>query len=355
MNDQQPKKVNALNTHESFIKRCCTLAYLAEGHTLTNPRVGAVLVFNNTIIGEGYHRGYGQPHAEVMALRSVAHQDQWKIEKSTLFVSLEPCCIHGKTPPCTDLIIRSKIPELVIGSLDPNPAVSGKGIAKLKKAGIKVTSGVLKEACDQLIYPFYINQCFNRPYIILKFARSLDGFIGKNGERIFLSNELVNKLTHKLRGMSQGIAIGKNTATNDLAELTTRNYPGPNPIRVIFSRSGRIPADLQVFNRAASTILITDHPVRNLPYGITALKSTGSLKGDMEFLYRHFRISSIIIEGGADLLEQFIKKKLWDEIIEIVCPVMLMSGIAAPNIPPLYLTTQLSIVDNVLITHRKKA
>ncbi len=355
MNDQQPKKVNALYSNESFIKRCCTLAYLAGGHTLTNPRVGAVLVYKNTIIGEGYHRGYGQPHAEVMALRSVAHQDQWKIEKSTLFVSLEPCCIHGKTPPCTDLIIRSKIPELVIGSLDPNPAVSGKGVAKLQKAGIKVTTGILKEACDQLIHPFYINQSFNRPYIILKFARSLDGFIGKKGERILLSNDLVNKLTHKLRGMCQGIAIGKNTATNDVAELTTRNYPGPNPIRVVFSKSGKIPTHLPVFNRAASTILITDHPVRDLPYGITAIKSRGSLKSDMEFLYRHFRMSSIIIEGGAELLNQFIKKKLWDEIIEIVSPVNLMSGVAAPNIPPLYPTTQLDILDNILVTHRKKA
>nr|MBS0037858.1 bifunctional diaminohydroxyphosphoribosylaminopyrimidine deaminase/5-amino-6-(5-phosphoribosylamino)uracil reductase RibD [Saprospiraceae bacterium] len=339
--------------HQLFMKRCLDLAALGSGKTLTNPTVGAVLVFEDRIIGEGWHRAYGKPHAEVEALNSVSAADRHLIPRSTLYVSLEPCSHFGKTPPCADLIINVGIPKVVIGIRDPNPLVKGNGIQKLKEAGIEVITPVLKEESSQLISAFSTNQHCQRPHVVLKFARSRDGFIGRHGERIALSDPIVNVLTHRLRARSQGIIVGRITAENDQAELSTRNFPGRNPFRIVFSISGVTDSSLPVFNNAAPTLLITNNPPENLPQKVTVIPFRENLKGVLEQLYSHFKISRLLVEGGKQILDLFLEQSLWDEVWEISCPSLLKSGIPAPKINPKLLNRSFWIRENQLENYRR--
>lgn len=326
------------------MQRCLQIAELGAGHVAPNPMAGAVLVYDDRIIGEGYHQRYGGPHAEVNCIASVKDEEKELISHSSLYVSLEPCSHFGKTPPCADLIIEKKIPEVVIGCRDPFKEVNGKGIEKLKAAGIEVglASGEMEKECKELNKRFFTFHTQHRPYIILKWAETADGFIAtspksspKEGiseepvsKRLPISNEYSNRLVHKWRSEEAAILVGTNTVVNDDPELTTRLWPGNSPVRLIVDMNLRLPSALKVFNRAASTIIFntkmhSEEPewsalsllektgVRSLYYQVT--EDVSLVHQIVNALYQ-LKIQSVIVEGGAKLLRSFIDEEMWDEI-----------------------------------------
>ena len=320
--------------HEWYMQRCIELAQKGRGKTGLNPLVGALLVHNNRIIGEGWHKGYGKPHAEPDALSSVSKKDRPLIAESTLYVSLEPCSHFGKTPPCTELIIKYKIPRVVIGTVDPNPIVNGKGITKLKEAGVEVIAGVLSEKTDELIKVFRTNQLLERPYITIKFAKSSDGFIGKKDKEVRISDPITDFLTHRLRTEVSGIAVGRNTADIDAPQLTSRKYPGKNPMRLIFCSSSLPKTNEKTFDHSAPTIVVA--PKNISPYPInenfTILHTEVSLEKTLQKIYNDLKINHILVEGGSQLINSFLQENLWDEIIEIESAIKIHTGIAAPDL-----------------------
>ena len=238
------------------MSRCIELAKLGAGFTAPNPMVGAVLVYDNRIIGEGYHRHYGHAHAEVNCIASVKKEDEPFIRQSVLYVSLEPCAHHGKTPPCADLIIEKKIPMVVVGSRDPFKEVDGKGIEKLQAAGVEVQEDVLEKECIDLNKRFFTFHTWRRPYIILKWAQSDDGKIAKTGHsRVLISNDYTNRLVHKWRSEEASILVGTNTALMDNPSLDTRLWKGPNPVRLVVDKNLALPASLNVFDQKIKTII----------------------------------------------------------------------------------------------------
>jgi diaminohydroxyphosphoribosylaminopyrimidine deaminase / 5-amino-6-(5-phosphoribosylamino)uracil reductase len=315
--------------------RCLQLARLGAGTVAPNPMVGAVLVHKGVIIGEGHTQPYGQAHAEVMCINSVSEADKKFISTATLYVSLEPCAHFGKTPPCTDLIIASKIPQVVIACQDSYQEVNGKGVEKLKTAGIHVTVGVLaKEALD-LNKRFFIFHQQLRPYIILKWAQSSNGKIsGKNGEQVFISNEFTNRLVHQWRSEEAAIMVGTNTALKDNPALTTRLYHGSNPLRLVIDMDLKLPSSLQLFDGAVTTIVFNQYKQEEgeqvLFYKI---KKDGKSIPQILNVLHQLKIQSVIIEGGLKLLQSFIDDNLWDEARVITNTEMQISqGIAAPII-----------------------
>src|SRR5215207_8983700 len=219
---------------EIYMHRCLELARLGSGSVAPNPMVGAVLVYKDMIIGEGYHQQYGEAHAEVNCLNSVRPEHQHLIEQSTLYVSLEPCAHYGKTPPCADLIIQKKIPEVVVGCCDPFIQVNGKGIEKLQSAAVNVTIGVLEEECKQLNKRFFGFHTVQRPYVILKWAQTADGKVaGNDYGRKRISNQQTNRIVHKWRSEETTVVVGTNTALYDDPALTTRLWAGKNPVRIV--------------------------------------------------------------------------------------------------------------------------
>jgi len=292
--------------------RCIELAKLAAGNVAPNPMVGAVLVHDEKVIGEGYHKRFGEPHAEVNCINSVKERDKHLIEKSTLYVSLEPCSHFGKTPPCTELIIKSKIPKVVIGCIDANTEVNGKGVKKMQEAGIEVITGVLKNDCIVLNKRFFTFHTKQRPYIILKWAESANRKIAGDNARIFISNEFTNRLVHKWRSEEQAILVGKQTALKDDPQLTTRLWPGENPIRCVIDNHLSLPTTLKLFDRTAPAIifnLLRDTEEKNI-------KRVKLTDGDLSTLLSamcQLNIQSVIVEGGALLLQSFINAGIWDE------------------------------------------
>ncbi len=302
-----------MSLHESYMQRCLDLAVQGLGQVAPNPMVGCVIVHNGSIIGEGYHQKYGEAHAEVNAIASVSNKAL--LQESTLYVNLEPCSHYGKTPPCSDLIVRSQIPRVVIGSNDPNPLVAGKGIAKLCNAGIEVTSGVLRESADFLNRRFLTFFTKKRPYIILKWAQSADGYIAPADNRqVWLSNELSKKLVHKWRSEEQAILVGTNTARIDNPELTVRLWKGKNPLRVVIDKDLSLPADNLLSNNEADA-LVFNSLENSQKANIEKVRidfSTSLPQQILEELYKR-NITSLIIEGGAVLLNSFVEANLWDE------------------------------------------
>jgi diaminohydroxyphosphoribosylaminopyrimidine deaminase/5-amino-6-(5-phosphoribosylamino)uracil reductase len=295
--------------------RCLNLARLAAGDVLPNPMVGAVLVHEGRIIGEGYHRKYGTSHAEANCINSVKEGDRSLIVKSTLYVSLEPCAHFGKTPPCADLVIRHHIPRVVIGCRDPFKEVDGKGIEKLKAAGVVVELGTLEDECKELNKRFLLFHTQLRPYIILKWAQTADEKIASaNDSRLLISNEYSNRLVHKWRSEEAGILIGTTTALVDNPSLTTRHWTGRSAMRLVLDMGLRLPATLNVFDDTARTIIfnsIKQEESQNIFY--YKLSKQGSIiTGLMKALYE-LNIQSILVEGGAKLLQSFIDEGLWDE------------------------------------------
>lgn len=295
--------------------RCLELASLGSGYVSPNPMVGAVLVYNGHIIGEGYHQQYGQAHAEVNCINSVKQKDRELISKSTLYVSLEPCAHFGKTPPCADLIIKHKIYKCVIGCRDPFKEVDGKGIEKLLAAGVDTEVGVLENECKQLNKRFFTFHTKHRPYIILKWAQTADEMMSSGNEkRLLISNEYSNRLVHKWRSEEASIVVGTNTALLDDPELTTRLWAGPSPVRLVLDMNLRLPSSLKIFNNAARTIIFNsvkqEEKANMLYYQLN--KEDNVIHQMMNALYG-LKIQSILVEGGAELLQSFIAESLWDE------------------------------------------
>lgn len=318
---------------ERYIRRCFDLARQATNKVKSNPNVGAVLVYNDRIIGEGYHEKYGGSHAEVNALNNVKPLDQKHIKDATLFVSLEPCNHHGKTPPCVEAIVNHHIKKVVISCSDPNPLMMGKSFAKLRAAGIKVKHGVLEEVGRKLIKPFVTTTFEKRPYIILKQAQSYDGYLGNIGEQTWLTNTYSKVLAHKWRGEVDGILVGANTIRIDNPSLTTRDYPGQSPIRIVIDQDDKLDQSHTIYKDNGKTITISKRIERLngvkqwLKFDI---KKSG-LRGLMEELLI-LGIYRLLVEGGAITLKGFLDENLWDEARVFRTSTPLHEGVIAPKI-----------------------
>jgi diaminohydroxyphosphoribosylaminopyrimidine deaminase / 5-amino-6-(5-phosphoribosylamino)uracil reductase len=325
-----------MKIHEQYMYRCLELAKLGAGNVAPNPMVGAVLVYEGRIIGEGFHQQYGQSHAEVNCLNNVAEADRNLIDRSTLYVSLEPCAHFGKTPPCTDLIIQNKIPKVVIGTRDPFEAVNGKGIEKLLAAGIEVIQNVLEDECRELNKRFFIFHQLHRPYILLKWAQTADGKIGSGtDQRLMISNEYTNRMVHKWRSQESAILIGTNTALQDDPSLNVRSWKGNNPVRLVIDMNLSLPSSLKVFNGKQRTIVfnkIKHEEQDTLSY--YQLTNEISLVHQLLHACYQLNIQSVLVEGGAKLLQSFIDESSWDEA-RIITNTTLHAGkgLAAPVIP----------------------
>ena len=313
-----------MKIHQKYIKRCIELAKNGLGTTYPNPLVGSVIVYNDEIIGEGWHRKSGEPHAEVNAINSV--KDKSLLSKATIYVSLEPCSHFGKTPPCCDLIIVNKIPNVVIGTIDPFAKVAGTGIKKLIENGKNVTVGILEDECNELNKRFFTFHTKKRPYIILKWAESSDGFIAplhkETQKPVWITNEYSRQLVHKWRSEEQAILVGTNTVIDDNPSLTTRDWKGNNPIRIVLDQNNRISKESHIFDNQAKTLLISKDTI-NFDNNI-ALEISN-------FLFNE-GIQSLIIEGGRQTLQTFIDASIWDEARVFKSEISLKEGIKAPII-----------------------
>jgi diaminohydroxyphosphoribosylaminopyrimidine deaminase/5-amino-6-(5-phosphoribosylamino)uracil reductase len=322
---------------EFIMQRCFDLALLGNQSTSPNPIVGAVLVHDNTIIGEGYHRAYGFAHAEVNALQSVAPESQNLIPDSTLYVSLEPCCFHGKTPSCTNLIIEKKIPRVVISCLDDTPEVSGKGVAQLRNAGIEVTTGVLEKEGRRLSASRSTFVLEKRPYIILKFAQSRNGLFGTtDNSQFWITNAFSRRLVHKWRSEVDAIMVGTRTAAVDNPQLTNRLYYGPSPLRIVLDRQLQLPPALHLFNGQVPTLVVTEKASpppsgKNLEYWSVEF-GPDLLPALLQELHQR-KTGKLLVEGGRRLINSFITANYWDEARVLIGDNHLSQGIPAPVIP----------------------
>jgi diaminohydroxyphosphoribosylaminopyrimidine deaminase / 5-amino-6-(5-phosphoribosylamino)uracil reductase len=347
-----PAYLSCLNTHELYMQRCLQLALLAAGKVAPNPMVGAVLVYKDQIIGEGYHMQYGGPHAEVNCINNVPALFQDVISQSTLYVSLEPCAHFGKTPPCADLIIKYQIPTVVVGIRDPFEAVNGKGIEKLQQAGVEVITGVLENKCRELNKRFFTFHIHKRPYIILKWAQTRDGFIATNNtsERLHISNSFTNRLVHKWRSEEAAILVGTKTALADDPALSNRLWTGKNPVRLVIDKQLKLPQHLQLFNRQIPTIVfneIKEETQENLRYWLLN-KKEDFITQFHNALYQ-LNLTSVLVEGGSKLLQSFIDARCYDEIRLIEnTSLHIGDGIAAPHFPNIPLIQSLQHGDDCI-------
>jgi diaminohydroxyphosphoribosylaminopyrimidine deaminase/5-amino-6-(5-phosphoribosylamino)uracil reductase len=318
---------------KQYMQRCIDLALKGAGYVSPNPMVGAVLVHNGLIIGEGWHQQYGQAHAEVNCIASVKEEQRLFIPQSTLYVSLEPCAHYGKTPPCADLIIQHNIPKVVIGCVDSFNEVSGKGIEKLKQAGIEVVLNVLGKECQWLNRRFFCKQEKNRPYIILKWAESDNGYIAPPlGHRVMLSNVYSQKWVHKMRSEEDAILIGFQTALLDNPRLNNRFGTGKNPVRVVIDLEASLPPDLHIFDQTQPTIIFNFEQNKETEH-LKYIKLDEDEDIALQLLQQLSYLNSIIIEGGSKTLQLFIDMQLWDEAFIIKTTVMIDDGVPAPTLP----------------------
>ena len=337
------------------MRRCLELAKNGLGTTYPNPMVGSVIVYNDKIIGEGWHKKSGEPHAEVNAVNSV--KDKSLLKKSTIYVSLEPCSHFGKTPPCCDLIIKNEIPNVVIGTVDPNVKVAGNGIIKLIEAGKNVQVGVLEAECNELNKRFFTFHQKKRPYVILKWAESKDGFISpltKSEQKpVWITNEFSRQLVHKWRSEEQAILVGTNTAINDNPKLDVRDWTGNNPIRIVLDQTNRISKDSHLFNNQVKTIIFSNSTTRinseNTIFEIIDFKQNLA-EQILNVLYKH-KIQSLIIEGGSKTLQTFIDQNLWDEARVFIGNQSFETGIKGPVLT-LTNTINHSIENDLLLISR---
>ncbi len=307
-----------MNQDEKYMSRCLELAKLGAAYVAPNPMVGAVLVYEDLVIAEGYHEQYGQAHAEVNCINNVAQEHIHLIPKSTIYVSLEPCAHHGKTPPCADLIIANKIKRVVIGCRDPFKEVDGKGIEKLQAAGIDVSVGVLEKQCLELNKRFFTFHTQHRPYIILKWAQTANEKMASgSAERLLISNAYSNRLVHKWRSEEMAILVGTNTALLDDPSLTNRLWTGRNPKRLVLDMDLSLPTNLKIFNTDAPSIIFNSikHTTHDFPHGLFYYQVTNDVSIVHQVLNAcyHQKIQSIIVEGGAKLLQSFVDEGVWDE------------------------------------------
>lgn len=380
-----PLTIHQLTLSERYMDRCLELAIKGAGYVAPNPMVGAVLVYEDKIIGEGWHQQYGGPHAEVNCIdKAVQNGFGDVISRSVLYVSLEPCAHFGKTPPCADLIIKYKIPEVVIGCSDPFNEVNGKGIEKLQAAGVLVVTGILEKECREQNKRFFIFHTKKRPYVILKWAQTKDGFMAapnpSEGEasdsdsfempnsipgparpRLFISSEYTNRLVHQWRSEEAAILVGTNTALYDDPELTTRLWPGPSPVRLVVDMNLRLPTMLKIFDHKVKTIVfntVKQQEEDNLLY-YRLDKKENLVQQLMSALYK-LNLQSVIVEGGATLLQSFIDEGLWDEARVIVnsdpiaIGLSIGNGLSAPVLPPALKISEQIVGDDTIGTFRNK-
>jgi diaminohydroxyphosphoribosylaminopyrimidine deaminase/5-amino-6-(5-phosphoribosylamino)uracil reductase len=333
LNKEQKKMV----VEEKYMARCIELARGGEGNTAPNPMVGAVIVHKGKIIGEGFHRKCGEAHAEVNAVASV--RDEALLRDSTIYVSLEPCSHYGKTPPCAELIIRKGIPRVVVGTLDPFPEVSGRGVRMLREAGIEVVTGVLEEEARALNPAFMTFQIRKRPYVYLKWAQSADGFMDIRREdasvpSVLLSSAETLRRVHRLRSEVAAIMVGTRTALLDNPSLTVRHWAGRSPVRVVLDRTLKLPVGSHLLDGAVRTLVFTAVEVESrlnveyvqIDFGQEVLSQV------LQYLYEQ-NLNSLMVEGGAELLESFFDAGLWDEAWVETAPVVLGAGVKAPAVP----------------------
>ncbi|HKM94729.1 MAG TPA: bifunctional diaminohydroxyphosphoribosylaminopyrimidine deaminase/5-amino-6-(5-phosphoribosylamino)uracil reductase RibD [Prolixibacteraceae bacterium] len=322
-------------TSEKYMQRCLQLARLGEGRVAPNPMVGSVIVHNGKIIGEGFHQKYGGPHAEVNAINAV--KDQLLLKSSTLYVNLEPCAHYGKTPPCSDLIVEKGISKVVIGTVDPFAEVAGKGIEKLKMGGVNVELGILNQECLELNRRFFTFHKEKRPFIILKWAQTADGFVDIDrqhegfGQPTWITNEMARIAVHKQRASENAILIGTETALKDNPSLTLRDWFGQQPLRIVTDSKLRLPKHYQLFDGKASTYVLSsqnymDHRAAEL---IQSTNGADTLLSLLNFLYQK-QVLSLIVEGGPRMLQSFIDRNLWDEAHVYTGQICFETGIKAP-------------------------
>lgn len=345
---------------ETYMQRCLDLAILGAGKVSPNPMVGAVIVHNGQIIGEGYHQQYGQAHAEVNAVNQVLtnfNNAEELLREATIYVSLEPCAHYGKTPPCADLLIKHRIPQVVVGCRDPFPQVDGRGVEKLKDAGIEVIAGVLEDECRFLNRRFFTKVQHHRPYIILKWAQTQDGFFAPdNSSQFWITGTESRKLVHQWRSEEDAILIGKNTALIDNPQLSVRYGEGRSPRRVVIDRRLELSTDLHVFDQSVETLIfneiMTDVDGKNK---YIALEDFDRYVPQY-ILYQLYLqdVQSLIIEGGAYTLNSFIQAGLWDEARVFTGQVTLKSGIKAPKINGIIAGDIPSGTDHLQIIYNKK-
>lgn len=331
-----------MEIEEKYMRRCIELAQNGCCYAAPNPMVGAVVVCNGRIIGEGYHARCGEAHAEVNAIRSV--REPHLLRSATLYVSLEPCSHYGKTPPCADLIIEKQIPRVVVGCLDPFVKVAGRGIEKLRAAGVEVVTGLLEAECKALIERFLTFHLQQRPYITLKWAQSSDGYIDRlrtGGEPLHLSSPLTLLRVHRLRAEHSAILVGTRTAQLDNPSLNVRHWSGPQPVRLVIDRYSRLPKQLHLFDGEQRTLVLTEHlPDKEQPalsegsptLAYRQLDFSAPLPPQIATLLHGEGLQSLLVEGGRITLQQFIDAGLWDEAWVEEAPLIVGQGIAAPSL-----------------------
>ncbi len=338
------------------MNRCIQLAKNGLGTTYPNPLVGSVIVYHERIIGEGWHQEAGKPHAEVLAIQSVV--DTSVLPEATLYVNLEPCSHFGKTPPCADLIIEKGIKKVVVGTNDPNPKVAGRGIQRLRDAGCEVTVGVLESECEALNKRFFTFQQQQRPYILLKWAQTKDGFIAPSDTLrtsqapVWITQEKARQHVHKTRAQEEAILVGTNTVHKDNPSLTTRHWKGDDPKRFIIDRDLSIPKEAAVFKDNTQVVVFTEQEVSNTKdVTYISLNFSEALPTQMMSAMYDLGIQSVLIEGGAYTLQHFIDDGIWDEALVYEGAVSFSDGVAAPTFNGKKIVTK--ILGNDLLHHYK--
>ena len=324
-----------LTTDELYMQRCLQLATKGRANVKPNPMVGSVIVHNNKIIGEGYHQIYGKAHAEVNAINSVNNKEL--LSESTLYVNLEPCAHHGKTPPCSDLIVEKNIKKVVIGCVDSFAKVAGKGIEKMRRAGIEVIVGVLEKESLELNTAFFNFHAKKRPHIILKWAQTLDGFIDINRKQDdavginWITHPVLKMAVHKWRSEESAILIGNGTLLNDNPQLDTREWAGKNPLRILLSLDNTINKEVKLLDGSTKTIVFSNSPdlnIKNTTF-INIEDNDKAINQILEYLYKN-DIQSLIVEGGKATLQSFIDNNLWDEARVLIGDKTFGEGLSAP-------------------------
>jgi len=346
-----------MSQHKIYMERCLQLALLGAGAVSPNPMVGCVIVHNDRIIGEGWHMQYGQAHAEVNAIASV--KDKSLIAESTVYVNLEPCSHHGKTPPCADLLISHRPKKVVIGMIDPFSKVAGKGVSKLKGAGIEVEIGILEEECKFLNRRFIKFHTKQLPYVILKWAKTINGYIAPDArllskeefeEQRHITDRIVQKLVHRWRTQEDAIMVGTNTTLFDNPALNAREWEGRNPIRITLDKNSRLDTSLKLFDGSIPTIVFTEkkkESSKNLEF-IQLNFDDDLMLNILKELYKK-GIQSLIVEGGEQLLNSFINQDLWNEAIVFTSNKIISQGIPSPLFSGKLL--QQDVIDNVLLSY----
>lgn len=321
------------------MSRCIQLAKNGLGSTYPNPMVGAVIVYKDIIIGEGWHKKAGEPHAEVNAINSVKKKNLLK--RATIYVSLEPCSHFGKTPPCTNLIMESGIRKVVIGSLDPNPKVAGRGIKRLQEAGCEIVLGILEDECYELNKRFFTFHIKKRPYIFLKWAQTANGFVAplpasrKDTRPIWITNPYSRQLVHKMRSREMSILVGTKTVLADNPNLTVRDWWGKNPVKLVIDRQTKLDPHLAIFDESATTMVFTEKKVFPQDFkkenSFFKIDFTADIVGQIcEILFKN-NIQSLIVEGGPKTIQSFVDSGLWDEAWVFIGANSFDEGIRAPK------------------------